>query len=80
MVSDEQRTEYIERLRRHVEQGRVMIERYKETVERHRSEGRDTKPAEDLLAALERTQKVFERDLARRTKQMVTYKNPTGGV
>jgi hypothetical protein len=66
MISDEQRTEYIERLRRHVEQGRVMIERCKKTVERHRSEGRDTKPAEDLLAALERTQEVFERDLARR--------------
>jgi hypothetical protein len=43
-----------------------MIERCKETVERHRIEGRDTKPAEDLLAALERTQEVFERDLARR--------------
>jgi hypothetical protein len=66
MISDEQRTEYIERLRRHVEQGRVMIERCKKTVERHRIEGRDTKPVEDLLAALERTQEVFERDLARR--------------
>ena len=62
---DERRTEYIEKLRRHVELGLQLIERQKEMVERHRSEGRDTKPAEDLLAALERTQKVFERDLAR---------------
>ena len=34
-------------------------------VERHRAEGRDPKPAEDLLAAFERSQKVFERELAR---------------
>ena len=34
-------------------------------VERHRVEGRDTKPAEDLLAAFEHSQKVFERELAR---------------
>jgi len=33
-------------------------------VERHRAEVRDTKAEEELLAVLERTQKVFERDLA----------------
>ena len=33
-------------------------------VERLKAEGRDTKAADELLAVLERTQKVFERDLA----------------
>ena len=65
MTSDEQLTEYIERARRHVELGRLQIKRHKEMVERHRAEGRDTKPAENLLAAFERTEQVFERDLAR---------------
>jgi len=69
MISDEQLTEYIKRARRHVELGRLMIERQKEMVERHRTEGRDTKPAENLLAAFERTQQVFERDLARFERQ-----------
>ena len=64
MTSDEQLTEYIEQGRSHVQLGRLLIERQKEIVERHRIEGRDTKPAEDLLAAFERSQQVFERDLA----------------
>ena len=33
-------------------------------VERHKAVGRDTKAAQELLAVLERTQKVFERALA----------------
>jgi hypothetical protein len=33
-------------------------------VERLKAEGRDTKVAEELLAQFERTQIVFERDLA----------------
>ena len=49
---------------RHVEWGRFAIVRQREMVERHRAEGRDTKLAEDLLSVFERTQKVFERDLA----------------
>ena len=65
MPSDEQVTEYIEQARRHVEMGRLLIKRQKEMVERHRVEGRDVKPAQDLLAAYERTQQVFERDLTR---------------
>jgi hypothetical protein len=65
MPSDEQVAEYIERARRHVEVGRLLIERQKEMVERHRVEGRDVKTAQDLLAAFEHTQQVFERDLAR---------------
>jgi hypothetical protein len=36
----------------------------KELLERRRAEGGDSKPVEDLLAALEHSQKVFERDLA----------------
>ena len=66
MTSDEQFTKYIERARQFGEvTTRLLIERQKEIVERHRVEGRDTKPAEDLLAAFERSQKVFERELAR---------------
>jgi hypothetical protein len=55
----------IEQARRHIEVGRLLIERQKEMVERHRLEGRDTKPAQNLLTELERTQEVFERDLTR---------------
>jgi hypothetical protein len=65
LASDEQLTKYIERARRHVELGRLQIERLKKMVEGHRVEGRDSKPAEDLLAAFERSQRVFEHDLAR---------------
>ena len=66
MTSDEQFTGYLERARQFGEvTTRLLIERQKEVVERHRVEGRDTKPAEDLLAAFERSQKVFERELAR---------------
>ena len=65
MIYEEKLTEYIERARRHVELGRRLIEWQKQMVERHRAEGRDTKPAEDLLAALEQTQQVFEHDLTR---------------
>ena len=66
MTSDEQFTGYLERARQFGEvTTRLLIERQKEIVERHRVEGRDTKPAEDLLAAFEHSQKVFERDLAR---------------
>ncbi|MFZ0100868.1 MAG: hypothetical protein WAL49_01115 [Pseudolabrys sp.] len=38
-------------------------------VEKFKAEGRDTKAAEGLLAVLERTQKVFERDLAELEKK-----------
>ena len=65
MTSDEQFTKYIERARQFGEVTRLLIERQKAMVERHRAEGRDPKPAEDLLAAFERSQKVFERELAR---------------
>jgi hypothetical protein len=50
--------------RRHVEAGRLTIAQQRQMVERLKAEGRDTKAAGELLAVLERTQKVFERDLA----------------
>jgi coenzyme F420-reducing hydrogenase alpha subunit len=75
MISEEQLTKYTERARRHVELGRRLIEWQKEMVERHRAEGRDTKPAEDLLAALEQSQQVFERDLAQRVAPVQRNRN-----
>jgi hypothetical protein len=56
---------HIERTRHHIEVTGLLIERQKRMVEIHRAEGRETKPAEDLLAEFERSQKVFERELAR---------------
>ena len=56
---------HIERTRHHIEVTGLLIERQTRIVESHRAEGRDTKPAEDLLAAFECSQKVFERELAR---------------
>ena len=50
--------------RRHVELNRALTDHYKELLEKHRLEGRDTKPIEKLLETLERTQQVFEHDLA----------------
>jgi len=49
---------------RHVEYGRQMIERHKSLIEKLRAERRDTTAAQQLLAVFERTQKVFEYDLA----------------
>ena len=50
---------------RHVEFGRLLIIRQREMVERHKAEGRDPTPAQNLLAVLERTQQVLERDLTK---------------
>ena len=55
--------------RRHVDAGRLIIVHQRQMVEKHKAEGRDTKAAEELLAVLERTQKVFERDLAELEKK-----------
>ena len=49
----------------HVEFGRFLIVRQREMVDRHKSEGRDSAPAQNLLVVLELTQQVLERDLAR---------------
>ena len=50
--------------RRHVECGRLLIARYQQYLKELRDSGRGTEVAENLLLELERTQKVFERDLA----------------
>jgi hypothetical protein len=50
--------------RRHVDAVHLIIVHQRQMVERHKAEGRDTKAAEELPAILERTQKVFVRDLA----------------
>jgi hypothetical protein len=61
MLSVEERRKFAEV---HVEFGRYLIGRQREMVERHKAEGRDPAPAQNLLAVLERTQQVLERDLA----------------
>ena len=61
--------ERIANARRHVELGRALIEHHKKLLEKHRMEGRGTKAAADLLEAFERTQKVFEWDLAELERQ-----------
>ena len=55
--------------RTHVEWGLRVIARQQQYVKELRESGRDTEAAEKLLAVLERTQKVFERDLADREKR-----------
>src|SRR4029077_5813134 len=55
--------------RRHVDAGHLIIVHQRQMVDRHKAEGRDTKAAQELLAVLERTQKVFERDLAELEKK-----------
>lgn len=54
---------------RHVEHGRHMIEHQKKLIESLRSEGRDTTAAQQLLTVFERTQKIFEYDLAELMRQ-----------
>ena len=50
-------------------QPRLTIVRQRQMVEKFKAKRRDTKAAEELLAVLERTQKVFERDLAELEKK-----------
>ena len=52
------------RARRHVEFGRLLIARQQHYLKELKDSGRDTEAAERLLLVLERTQKVFEYDLA----------------
>jgi hypothetical protein len=61
MLSLEERRAFAQR---HVDFGRLLIIRQREMVERHKAEGRDPIPAQNLVAVLERTQQVLERDLA----------------
>ena len=53
----------LEQARRHVERGRLIIERQRNLITRTRALGHDAAMAESLLAAFERSQDVFERDL-----------------
>ena len=55
--------------RSHVEWGRRAIARQQQYVKELRESGRDTEAAENLLAVFERTQRVFEHDLADLEKQ-----------
>ena len=55
--------------RGHVEWGRWAIARQHHYVKELRESGRDTVAAEKLLAVFERTQKVFEYDLAQLEKR-----------
>ena len=50
--------------RHHVEWGRQVIDRQRQYLKELQESGRDTETAEKFLLELERTQKVFERDLA----------------
>jgi hypothetical protein len=56
--------ERIRTARRHLEFGSTMIEYYKGLLEKFRAESRDTTPVEHVLEAFERSQRVFEGDLA----------------
>ena len=55
--------------RHHVEWGRELIARHRQYVEELKVSGRDTEVAERFLLELERSQKVFERDLANLERQ-----------
>ena len=56
--------EKIRNARRHVEFSRTLIEHYKRQLEKYRAESRDTTTVEHFIEAFERSQKVFELDLA----------------
>ena len=55
--------------RRHVEWGRPVIVRQRRYLKEPKESGRDTEAAEKVLLVFERTQKVFEHDLAALEKQ-----------
>ena len=55
--------------RRHVEWGRLLIARQRQYLKELQENGRDTEALEKFLLELERSQKVFEYDLAVLEKQ-----------
>jgi hypothetical protein len=55
--------------RHHVEWGRQLIARQRQYAKELQESGRDTEAAEKFLLELERSQKVFEHDLAALEKQ-----------
>ena len=52
------------RAERHVTEGRRIIKRQREIIERRRKLGLDSKQSEELLAQFEASQAIFEADLA----------------
>jgi hypothetical protein len=50
---------------RHAVSGRTVIKRQRGLIARQKAVGRNTEASEDLLASFERTQAIFENDLAR---------------
>jgi hypothetical protein len=49
---------------RRAAEGRRIIDRQRLLIQRQKNLGQDTSGSEDLLAAFERSQEIFERDLA----------------
>ena len=54
---------------RHVQQGRAIIERQHQLIDRRRKGGHSTDFSESLLAQFEQTQAIFEDDLAHLQRQ-----------
>ncbi len=63
------RTERYEEAKRHVADGLRVIERQRALTDRQQALRRDTELSERLLAAFERSQGIFEDDLARICKE-----------
>ena len=55
--------------RHHVEWGRQLIARQRQYIKELKESGRDTEAADKFLLELERSQKIFEYDLAALEKQ-----------
>jgi hypothetical protein len=58
-------TERYEEAKRHVADGRLVLERQRALIDRQKVLKRDTAVSERLLATFERSQEIFEGDLAR---------------
>jgi hypothetical protein len=54
-----------EQAKRHVEDGQRVVDRQRTLIARQKVLGHDTQMSERLLAAFERSQVIFESDLAR---------------
>ena len=56
---------------RHVRDGRAVLDRQRDLIERHRAHGYNTDRHEDLLRCFERSQATFESDLVRLQRERV---------
>jgi hypothetical protein len=54
---------------RHVVSGREVIRRQRDLIAARKADGRNTDESEELLVTFERTQAIFEDDLARITRE-----------